>query len=130
MNLVQVVRWLPHNSWHVGYRSVSHLGERLGWDVLTYNYGTIRAFHRAALRDAPAIATAILAVFPEIQTIADIGCGTGAHAAEFERRGCGWLAVSICRVVVVGRPGRASRFTRWTCRGHRSGCQVVPSTWP
>ncbi len=105
MNLVQVVRWLPHNCWHISYRSVSHLGERLGWDALTYNYGTIRAFHRAALRDAPAIATAILAAFPETQTIADIGCGTGAHAAEFQRRG---LRVVGCEYM--------PRSRRWAAR--------------
>lgn len=66
---------------------LSKLGEAIGSDALVYHPGIFLAFHRAALRNAPKFADAVLAEFPHIKSIADVGCGSGGYAAEFHRRG-------------------------------------------
>ena len=71
---------------------LSKLGEAIGSDALTYHPGIFLSFHRAALRNAPKFADAILAEFPHIKSIADIGCGSGGYAAEFQRRGLRTIA--------------------------------------
>jgi SAM-dependent methyltransferase len=57
-------------------------------------------YHRMALVDAPAVVSAILATFPDRRSIADVGCGSGAFAAEFRRRG---RSVVACEHAVGGR---------------------------
>ncbi len=70
------------------WRRVMRLGERLGSDFLMYNPGMFEFFHAAAVHDAPILIDALLAEFPGTNTVADIGCGSGAMLAEFKRRGC------------------------------------------
>jgi SAM-dependent methyltransferase len=53
-----------------------------------------------ALADAPGVVAAILETFPELWRIADVGCGSGAFAAEFQRRG---RVVVACEHAVGGR---------------------------
>lgn len=42
---------------------------------------------RACAREADAVAAAIREAVPRAHTLLDVGCGTGAHLAEFERLG-------------------------------------------
>jgi SAM-dependent methyltransferase len=75
-------------------------GERHGIDWLTYNPLQMLQYHRMALADAPAVVAAVLETFPDTRRIADVGCGSGAFAAEFQRRG---LSVAACEHAVGGR---------------------------
>jgi SAM-dependent methyltransferase len=81
-----------HVSWGLYLRNglgrrTAMLGERLGWDFLVYNRLVLRRFNEEAQRDAPLVVAAILKLFPELTSILDVGCGGGAFAAEFQRRG-------------------------------------------
>lgn len=78
----------------------SRLGERLGWDWLTYNRLVFMHFHRVGLADAPKMARALIDNLPEFKSLADIGCGSGAFAAALQREGI--LAIGFER----GRQGR------------------------
>ena len=69
------------------WRRVSLIGERLGWDSWTYNAGVFQFFHDTAIKSAPGFADAVLAAFPGAKRIIDVGCGSGAMAAELRRRG-------------------------------------------
>jgi len=66
---------------------LSRVGERLGIDALTYNPVIMEWFHSYALRNAAKVVTAIREVFPETRSVIDVGCGSGAFAAEFARQG-------------------------------------------
>ena len=66
---------------------LSKVGERLGIDALTYNPVIMESFHSMALQNAPKVVTAIREMFPEAKSVIDVGCGSGAFAAEFQRRG-------------------------------------------
>jgi len=75
------------------------LGEALGWEWLTYNHLVRYSFERAARRNAPKVVDAVLKEFPDLKTIADVGCGSGSYIAEFQKRGiravgCEYSAVS------------------------------------
>jgi 2-polyprenyl-3-methyl-5-hydroxy-6-metoxy-1,4-benzoquinol methylase len=59
----------------------------MGFEWLTYNPGVFLKFHWLALDDAGPMADALGKYLPRFQSIADIGCGSGAFAAEFGRRG-------------------------------------------
>lgn len=76
---------LPGN--HGVWARLSALGERLGWSWLMYNPGIFRHFHQAGVRNAPLLADPVLREFPDARTFIDVGCGSGAFAAEFQRRG-------------------------------------------
>jgi len=67
--------------------ALSKLGERIGSDALIYNPGVFWHFHGMARANAPAFADELLAFAPDTKSIADVGCGSGAYAAEFNRRG-------------------------------------------
>ena len=66
---------------------VSRLGEVIGSEGLVYNAWTFDMFYRLAVETAPAIAAAMLARYPHLRTVVDLGAGTGAHVAELERHG-------------------------------------------
>jgi SAM-dependent methyltransferase len=66
---------------------LSSLGERMGVGWLTYNPLQMLIYHRYALREAPGVIRAFEEVFPEAQRYVDVGCGSGAYAAEAIRRG-------------------------------------------
>ena len=72
---------------HGIWSRLSRVGERLGWDWLTYNPGIFRHFHEAALRNAAPLASAVINEYPHARSLIDVGCGSGAFAAEFQRRG-------------------------------------------
>jgi SAM-dependent methyltransferase len=59
-----------------------------------------RYYHRLSLRDAPAAARALEAVFPSCRRYLDVGGGTGTFAAELQRRG---MNVTACERGLVGR---------------------------
>jgi SAM-dependent methyltransferase len=91
---------------------LSRMGERLGISWLTYNPAVYWHFHWMAVYDAPRMAHAVLAEFPAATSLADVGCGTGAFAAEFARRG---LRVGACEYAARGR--------RWA---RRAGIDAIP----
>jgi SAM-dependent methyltransferase len=66
---------------------LSSLGERTGVGWLTYNPLQMLIYHRYALREAPGVIRAFEEVFPQAQRYVDVGCGSGAYAAEAIRRG-------------------------------------------
>jgi len=70
----------------LGFR-LSRVGERLGIEALTYNPVIMEWFHAYALRNAAKVVAAIREVFPETESVIDVGCGSGAFAAEFNRQG-------------------------------------------
>ncbi len=88
------------------------VGERLGWDWLTYNPAVTAGFHRAALKDAPRVVQAVLEQFPGLKSVADVGCGTGVFARRFMDKG---LRVTACEYGARGR--------RWA---RRQGVTCVP----
>ncbi len=66
---------------------VSRLGDAVGSEALTYNSWTFDMFYRLAVETAPAIVNCVLKRYPETKRVVDLGAGTGAHAAEFRKRG-------------------------------------------
>jgi SAM-dependent methyltransferase len=67
---------------------LARLGEKLQWDQLTYNRLVFEyVFHYNAIKNAARVADSIAEAFPEASTFLDVGCGSGAFAAEFLRRG-------------------------------------------
>jgi len=94
------------------YRGTSHVGERFGIEWLTYNYGVFLSFHRTAVLNAPKFVEAVLAEFPNIKSLCDVGCGTGEYAAGFQRRG---LRVKGCEYAPLAR--------RWAAK---QGVNVTP----
>lgn len=82
----------PHISWSIYLRNgfgrrLSTVGERLGQQWLIYNPLVMRQFHDEARRNAPLVASAIIDLFPAADVLLDVGCGSGAFAAEFNRLG-------------------------------------------
>ena len=78
--------WPQYIRTGLGFR-LSRVGERLGIDALTYNPVIMESFHSFALHNAAKVVSAILEVFPETASFIDVGCGSGAFAAEFTRQG-------------------------------------------
>lgn len=66
---------------------LSSLGERLGVGWLTYNPLQMLIYHRYAVREAPAVIRSFEEMFPQARRYVDVGCGSGAYAAEAVRRG-------------------------------------------
>lgn len=97
-------RWLGL-AFQKAHLSLSAFGQLLRWQWLIYNPLVILSFERAARTNAPKFADAVLAEFPNLCSLADVGCGTGNFAAEFQRRG---LRVVGCEYANRAR-GRARR---------------------
>jgi len=95
----------PHLAWSdyiclgIGGR-LSHFGEILGMVTLIYNPFVFKSFHQEALANAPGVISAIREVFPHSVRLADVGCGSGAYAAEAMRKG---LFVVACEYSSHGR---------------------------
>jgi SAM-dependent methyltransferase len=66
---------------------LSSLGERIGVGWLTYNPVQMLIYHRYAVREAPGVIRSFEEMFPEARRYVDVGCGSGAYAAEAVRRG-------------------------------------------
>jgi len=66
---------------------LSSVGERLGVGWMTYNPVQMLIYHRYALHEAEGVIRSFEAVFPEAHRYVDVGCGSGAYAAEAVRRG-------------------------------------------
>jgi len=78
-------------SWWVYLRNgigikLSKLGEKIGSDILIYNPMVMRQFHDQALLDAPIVIDAVVHAFPSINSILDVGSGSGAFSAEVVKR--------------------------------------------
>ena len=76
----------------------SKIGERLHLDWLTYNPLIFWYYHEAAAASAPAVADTLEAVFPEARTFIDVGAGSGAYAAELQRRSHPVVALEHSRI--------------------------------
>jgi SAM-dependent methyltransferase len=70
----------------VGFK-LSRVGERFGINALTYNPVIMEWFHGYAVQNAAKVVAAIREVFPQTESVIDVGCGSGAFAAEFGREG-------------------------------------------
>ena len=81
-------------------RRISLLGERFGSDFLIYNPLVMLRFHEESSGNAPKVAGVMFEVFPKAERILDVGSGSGAFAAELQRRGC---SVVACERSFVGR---------------------------
>jgi 2-polyprenyl-3-methyl-5-hydroxy-6-metoxy-1,4-benzoquinol methylase len=80
---------------------LARLGEKLHWDGLMYNRLVMEhVFHFNAVKNAKPVADSIAGSFPEARTFLDVGCGSGAFAAEFQRRG---YAITGCERSSHGR---------------------------
>lgn len=66
---------------------LSSLGQRLNLGWLTYNPLQMLIYHRYAVREAQGVIRSFEEVLPEAQRYVDVGCGSGAYAAEAVRRG-------------------------------------------
>jgi SAM-dependent methyltransferase len=88
-------------------RRITQLGERLGIDALIYNPGIFLWYHRRAVLDAPGVITTFEQQFPGARRIVDIGAGSGAFAAEAQRRGKSVIACEHSRFGrrLAGRQG-------------------------
>ncbi|WP_420457481.1 class I SAM-dependent methyltransferase [Rubrivirga sp.] len=70
-------------SWNIP----SKLGDRLGWDWLTYNPGVYLEFAMVARRNAPLFAESVTRVVPDAESFVDVGAGTGQFVGALRRRG-------------------------------------------
>ncbi len=86
------VPWRSRARKAIGFR-LARVGEALGLHALTYNRLIMLEFHEHGLREAPKVADAVKSVFPTARKLFDVGCGSGAFAAEFSRRGYSVIAV-------------------------------------
>ncbi len=68
-------------------RNLSRIGERFGIDSWIYNAVTLELFHSIAQQNAPKVIPSMLHCFPGISSVIDVGCGSGAFVAEFNRAG-------------------------------------------
>jgi SAM-dependent methyltransferase len=68
-------------------RRLSVLGERLNIHWLVYNPIHFMHFHEAAVANAPGVMRTFDALFPSARRYLDVGAGSGAYAAEAQRRG-------------------------------------------
>jgi SAM-dependent methyltransferase len=79
---------------------LSRIGERRGWEWLTYHPGVFVFFHWLAKREAPNVVGSFLATFPDARSFADVGAGTGGYAAYLQRQG---RSVVACERSRLGR---------------------------
>lgn len=107
-----MLRSLAANSFRKAHLWSSALGQRLGWEWLIYNPLVRYSFYRGERKNAPKMVEAVLREYPGLGSIADVGCGQGIYAAEFQNRG---IRVVGCEYAESGR--RASR---------RRGVEVYP----
>jgi SAM-dependent methyltransferase len=63
------------------------LGEQIGSHALIYNRFHFWHFHETALENAPRVIEALITELPDASRWADVGCGSGAYAAELARQG-------------------------------------------
>jgi SAM-dependent methyltransferase len=86
--------------WRGAGGRLSRIGERLGVQWLIYNPLLFRYFHEQAVASAGGVMRTFERVFSAAQSYADIGCGSGAFAAEALRLG---KTVVACEHSPVGR---------------------------
>jgi glycogen synthase len=79
---------------------LSAAGQRLGVGWLTYNPVVIGWYHARAVNDASAVIDALEQMAPAARSFADVGAGSGAFAAEAQRRG---HRVAACEHSRIGR---------------------------
>ena len=80
------LKWSAYIRIGIG-RRLSLLGERLNIHWLIYNPIHFMHFHESALSNAPGVMRTFEALFPNAKSYVDVGAGSGAYAAEAQRRG-------------------------------------------
>ncbi len=101
--LLQIARKRADVSWGtylrhgVGTR-LSVLGERSHQQWLIYNPLIFAQYHVLARENAPGVIHGLEEVFPMMASLADVGAGTGAFAAEAKRRGHRVMACEHSRI--------------------------------
>jgi SAM-dependent methyltransferase len=93
------ISWGKYFQYGLG-RRLSLLGERLSAPLLIYNPLVMLKFHDESKANAPKLASVILRNFPDARSYFDVGCGSGAFAAELMRSG---MDVIGCERSLVGR---------------------------
>ncbi len=90
---------------------LSRIGELVGWNWLTYNPILFLNFHNFAVTDANNVVDIIEQCFPDAKSFVDVGAGSGAYAAEAQRRGHPTVAYEHSRFgrYLAGRQGVNSR---------------------
>jgi len=90
---------------------LSRVGELVGWNWLTYNPIHFLNFHNFAVADAHNVLDIIERCFPDARSFVDVGAGSGAYAAEAQRRGHPTVAYEHSRFgrYLAGRQGVDSR---------------------
>jgi hypothetical protein len=76
---------------------IERFGDRLGVDFLRYNPVVFKMYDRLAVRDSPAIVSALRTHFPGACRVIDVGAGSGAFAAEARRQGLTATAIERSR---------------------------------
>ena len=66
---------------------LSRIGDRRGWEWLTYHPGVFAFYHWVALRQAEGVVGSLLAGFPDARSFGDLGAGTGVYAARLTKQG-------------------------------------------
>jgi SAM-dependent methyltransferase len=93
---------------------LSALGERRGgYGWLIYNPGVMRIYQRYARADSRAVIAALISEYPSARRWADVGAGTGAHAAEASRAGrdvVGYELSMFGRMLGRAQGARMKRF--------------------
>ncbi len=97
---LQPVRTLPVRGADRAFYQMARFGERHQLQWVTYSPLQLWVYHRIALGEAPAVIAAIIDVFPELERFADVGAGSGAFAAEAQRRD---RRVEACEYTRSGR---------------------------
>jgi SAM-dependent methyltransferase len=85
--------------------ALSRFGQRHGWERVTYHPGVFAFFHWTARQQAPAVVASLLDAFPDADSFADVGAGTGVYAAGLKRAGR--------RVVACERSALGRLIARW-----------------
>ena len=71
---------------------ISRFGEICQVESLIYNRLVFNNFHRIAKNSAPGVVAAFKQVYPDARRLLDVGCGSGAYAAEFNKAGINCMA--------------------------------------
>jgi SAM-dependent methyltransferase len=88
-------------------------GDRYGVEWLVYNPLTLVYYQRQAARNAPGVMRVLERLFPQAHSYVDVGAGTGAFAAEAQRRG---RRVQACEYL---------RAARWMARRQGVDCRSL-----
>lgn len=91
---------------------LTRIGEKTGIETLVYNPFVYQFFHEQLLINGPILAETVTEFFPDVQRVADVGCGTGVFSKEMMDRGIDVIACEYS--------ARARKYAQ------RQGVKVMP----